>query len=173
MSPSCQNKVVLAAAASYLDFPVMSPCPCCHHVACLSVFLAHTGLKGRAAIHSMPARCFAEVPERAQPGLASRLASQLVFAWVSPLMSLGSRRQLQHDDLLDLPPELQPAECRRVLWTTWKRVGLLSLCRNRNSNGCLLLCMALWWCQKSMQCGMLVLRMGTGLTGAQNLRESL
>ena len=51
-----------------------------------------------------------------------RLASQLAFAWVTPLMSLGSQRRVEQGDMLDLPPELQPAECRRVLWASWKQV---------------------------------------------------
>lgn len=60
-------------------------------------------------------------------------ASQLAFAWVTPLMSLGSRRRLQHDDLLDLPPELHPAECRRVMWGQWKQVCTASPASNARS----------------------------------------
>ncbi|BDA43676.1 probable multidrug resistance-associated protein 7 [Coccomyxa sp. Obi] len=50
-------------------------------------------------------------------------ASQLAFAWVTPLMSVGSHRRLEQEDLLDLPPELQPAECRRIMWANWKQAG--------------------------------------------------
>lgn len=37
-------------------------------------------------------------------------------------MSVGSHRRLEQEDLLDLPPELQPAECRRIMWANWKQV---------------------------------------------------
>ena len=39
-------------------------------------------------------------------------------------MSVGSHRRLEQEDLLDLPPELQPAECRRIMWANWKQVCL-------------------------------------------------
>ena len=45
--------------------------------------------------------------------------SQLGFSWVTPLISLGARRQLQHGDLLALPPELQTEHCRKLMWHQW------------------------------------------------------
>lgn len=85
------------------------------------------------------------------------MAHQLAFTWVSPLMSLGSRRQLQHDDLLELPPELQPTECRRVLWAKWKQVT--------TRHGCWLVIRHVWflacWYSWSRQCAV----MSCGLCG--------
>lgn len=45
--------------------------------------------------------------------------SQLAFSWVTPLILLGSRRQLQHDDMLALPAALEPQHCRRLMWQQW------------------------------------------------------
>ena len=45
--------------------------------------------------------------------------SQLGFSWVTPLISLGARRQLQHGDLLALPPELQTEHCQKLMWRQW------------------------------------------------------
>ena len=45
--------------------------------------------------------------------------SQLGFSWVTPLISLGARRQLQHGDLLALPLELQTEHCRQLMWQQW------------------------------------------------------
>ena len=48
--------------------------------------------------------------------------SQLAFSWVTPLISLGARRQLQHEDLNNLPPHLQTQHCRSLMWQQWHRV---------------------------------------------------
>ena len=45
--------------------------------------------------------------------------SQLGFSWVTPLISLGARRQLKDGDLLALPPELQTEHCRKLMWQQW------------------------------------------------------
>lgn len=53
---------------------------------------------------------------------------QLALGWVTPLMRLGAQRPLQQEDLLQLPPNLQPSEARQVLWSKWCQVcgsGLL------------------------------------------------
>ncbi len=51
--------------------------------------------------------------------------SQLAFSWVTPLISLGSRRQLQHEDLTHLPPHLRTQHCRGLMWQQWHRVRAL------------------------------------------------
>ena len=38
---------------------------------------------------------------------------------MTPLISLGARRQLQHGDLLALPSELQTDHCRKLMWQQW------------------------------------------------------
>lgn len=47
----------------------------------------------------------------------------LTFSWASPLLSLGSQRQLQQEDLFTLPQNLQPDACGRLLWQTWEQVS--------------------------------------------------
>ena len=58
--------------------------------------------------------------------------SQLAFSWVTPLISLGSRQQLQHEDMLPLPSALEPQHCRRMMWQQWHQASnsphLLALC---------------------------------------------
>ena len=46
----------------------------------------------------------------------------LGFAWVSPLLRRGAKRQLQFADLFELDDELQPAACRLRVWEAWSEV---------------------------------------------------
>lgn len=48
---------------------------------------------------------------------------RLSFSWASPLLAMGRRRQLDLRVLYDLPPELQPAACGRLLWRAWEAVS--------------------------------------------------
>jgi hypothetical protein len=54
--------------------------------------------------------------------LAPAFWSGLTFSWATPLLALGSRRQLQQEDLYALPADLQPSACGRLLWRKWEEV---------------------------------------------------
>ena len=75
--------------------------------------------------------CVPGAEEEAAESIPSSL-SQLAFSWVTPLISLGSRRQLQHEDMLALPAALEPQHCRRLMWQQWHQAccppDLLDLC---------------------------------------------
>lgn len=43
----------------------------------------------------------------------------LLFTWVTPLMDLGTNRQLEYDDLFTLPRDMDPKVCCKWLWKTW------------------------------------------------------
>ncbi|GJP54811.1 hypothetical protein CLOM_g13850 [Closterium sp. NIES-68] len=49
-----------------------------------------------------------------------RLASNLTFSWVNPLVALGAQRQLSPRDLLPLPPDVEPQVCGQLLWSRWE-----------------------------------------------------
>ncbi|CAI5473020.1 unnamed protein product [Closterium sp. Yama58-4] len=49
-----------------------------------------------------------------------RVASNLTFSWVNPLVALGARRQLSPGDLLPLPADVEPRVCGLLLWTKWE-----------------------------------------------------
>ena len=66
--------------------------------------------------------------EEAQETSPSSL-SQLAFSWVTPLISLGSRRQLQHEDLMALPMQLEPRHCRSLMWQQWHQVWFFQALR--------------------------------------------
>ncbi|KAI5057619.1 hypothetical protein GOP47_0027634, partial [Adiantum capillus-veneris] len=43
----------------------------------------------------------------------------LLFTWVTPLMDLGTTRQLEYDDLFALPENLHPRTCSKYVLTSW------------------------------------------------------
>ncbi|MCO5571784.1 hypothetical protein L7F22_025532 [Adiantum nelumboides] len=43
----------------------------------------------------------------------------LLFTWVTPLMDLGTSRQLEYDDLFTLPEDLDPQNCSKSVLTAW------------------------------------------------------
>ncbi|CAI7775816.1 unnamed protein product [Closterium sp. NIES-54] len=49
-----------------------------------------------------------------------RVASNVTFSWVNPLVALGARRQLSPGDLLPLPADVEPRVCGQLLWTKWE-----------------------------------------------------
>lgn len=64
----------------------------------------------------------------------SNLWSYLTFSWVSPMMDVGLKRQLNFDDLFQLSHELDPVSCHSALQNYWvgeerKLVGEPSLFR--------------------------------------------
>jgi hypothetical protein len=42
------------------------------------------------------------------------------FKWVNPLMALGNQRQLNHEDLFDVPKDLDTKMCCGRLWRCWE-----------------------------------------------------
>jgi hypothetical protein len=46
--------------------------------------------------------------------------SLLTISWVNPLLQEGIQRQLEHSDLLPLPPLLAPGLCCARLWRCWE-----------------------------------------------------
>ena len=47
--------------------------------------------------------------------------SLLTISWVNPLLQEGVQRQLEHSDLLPLPPLLAPGLCCARLWQSWEQ----------------------------------------------------
>ena len=55
--------------------------------------------------------------------------SQLLFSWVSPLISAGYQHPLEQNDLFELPSGVQPCYCIAKLGQEWQQVGNIPGCQ--------------------------------------------